>query len=237
MNLYTVLAALLLVGGSVSPALAGEAEEETAAVKKVSVCVDEDEGCGKQCIIKVQKADDEDKIIQMMAAECEDEPCIIKVKKGEGGPKVIKLKGNGLSLLGEGIDAETKAKVIDERIKHVRATSRLKVDLAVKKLELSKLMLADKPDDAKVTAKRKEINALKTKLEDLKLDHELAVKKILPEDARDLMMLDMLGLPGMCLGLPGCLTLDLEGLEEGPGIRKMVLIGGDEDTELLFDSW
>jgi hypothetical protein len=237
MNLTTVLVALLLLAGSSFPALAEEPEEQKAEMKRVSVCVDGDEGCGNKCIIKVQKGDEEDKVIQVMAGEDEDEPCIIKIKEGDAEPKVIKLKGKGLSLLGQGIDAETRAKVIDERIKHIRATSQLKADLAVRKLELRKLMLADEPDDAKVTAKRKEINALKTKLEDLKLDHELAVKKVLPEDAKDLMMLDMLGLPGMCLGLPGCLELDLEGLEHGPSIRKMMLIQGDEDTELLFDSW
>lgn len=251
MKLYTVLAAALLLAGCVFPALAEEAGESRVEMKKVAVSVDEDEGCEKICIVKVQKGegegepmivkvqegDGEAEVIQLMAGEGEDEPMIIKVKEGDAEPKVIKLKGKGLSLLGEGIDAETRAKVIDERIKHIRATSQLKADLAVRKLELRKLKLADKPDDDKVTAKRKEISRLEHELQEKQLDHELAVKKVLPEDAKDLMMLDMLGLPGMYLGLPGCLELDLEGLEEGPGIRKMVLIGGDEDTELLFDSW
>ena len=55
MNLYTVLVALLLLAGSSFPALAEEAGEQKAEMKRVSVCVDEDEGCGNKCIIKVHQ--------------------------------------------------------------------------------------------------------------------------------------------------------------------------------------
>ena len=235
MNLTTVMVSILLLAGSAVPALAEEAEEPQAEMKKVSVSVDEDEGCGQKCIIKVQKGDDDEKLIQVMAGEGEDEPMIIKVKEGDGEPRVVKLQGKDLSMLGEGIDAETRGKVIDERIKHIRATSQLKADLAVKRLELRKLRLADKPNDDKVTAKRKEISGLEHKLQEKTLDHELAVKKLLPEGASSLMLLDDLCLPGMCLGLSG-LDLDLDELGGGARIKKMVLIGDDEDSELLFDT-
>ncbi len=60
----------------------------------------------------------------------------------------------------------------------------LKADLDVKKAELDKLLLAEKPDKKSVYKKIDEIQTVRTKLERLKVDHRLEVRAFLTPDQR-----------------------------------------------------
>jgi len=143
----------------------------------------------------------------------DDEKCVV-LDEGEGGKvltisedgkkKVIKLKGGQLLDVDEKLDTEVRLKLLDAKIANLKATGQLKTDLAVKRAEVEKLELAKKPD-SDVVAKKKEINALKTRLHDARLDYEQAVKKLVPEDMYELYILGMgdeIDMLELSLGLP-----------------------------------
>ncbi len=150
--------------------------------------------------------------------------CIIKMNE-DGEHKVIKLKGSGLLGLDDDLDAETRGKLIDENIRLVRATGQLKTDLAVKRLELEKLELAENPNPDLVAAKKKEINGLEAQLKDKRLDYEAAARKLLPDDMEELYLL------GLGLGADDML-FDLSlGLPAGEGRRMIKCIKMKDDEE------
>ena len=60
----------------------------------------------------------------------------------------------------------------------------LTADLDVKRAELDKLLLAEKPDKKSVYKKIDEIQTVRTKLERLKVDHRLEVRAFLTPDQR-----------------------------------------------------
>ena len=194
MKTYLVTAAAVLAFALADPARAAETGEQTAkAQTKVKV----------QCL-------------------GEDEGCkVIKINKG-GEKKVIKLSGDGLLKLDNDLDTATRLKLLDAKISHLKATGPVKTDLAIKRLEAEKLDLSGRPD-AEVLARKKEVNALKAKLEDMKLDYEQQVKKLAPEGMAELYLLDLDdagALLDMSLGLPGM---------GGKSIIKCIDIDEDED--------
>jgi hypothetical protein len=159
-----------------------------------------DEACQVKCRTVVVNAGDDEKLVAL--DECEGGK-VITISE-DGKKKVIKLKGGKLLDVDEKLDTDIRLKLLDARIAHLKATGQLKTDLAVKRVEAEKLELAKKPD-AEITAKKKEINALKARLADAKLDYEQTVKKLVPEDMYELYMLgigDETDLLELSLGLP-----------------------------------
>jgi len=149
----------------------------------------------------------------VVLAAGDDENCVALGESGDckvitigkdGEKKVIRLKGGQLFDFDAKLDTAARLKLLDAKITQLKTTGQLKTDLAIKRIEAEKLELAGKPD-ADVVAKKKEVNALKTKLADARLDYEQTVKKLVPEEMYDLYMLglgDEDGLLELNLGLP-----------------------------------
>ena len=108
----------------------------------------------------------------------------------DGKKRVLKLKDGKLLDLEDKLDTDNHLKLLDAKIAYLKATGSLKTDLAVRRVEVEKLELAKKPD-SDVVAKKKEVNALKARLADARLDYEQAVKKLVPEEMADLYMLGL----------------------------------------------
>lgn len=134
-----------------------------------------DEACEVKCKTVVVKAGDDESLVALSEGEGGK---VITISK-DGEKKVIKLKGGQLLDVDAKLDTASRLKLMDAKIAHLKATGQLKTDLAVKRVEVEKLELAKKPD-AEITAKKKEINALKARLADAKLDYEQKVKKLVP---------------------------------------------------------
>jgi hypothetical protein len=169
--------------------------------------------------VVVTTGDDENCVALGESGDCK----VITISK-DGDKKVVRLKGGQLLDGYAKLDTADRLKLLDAKITHLKATGQLKTDLAVKRVEVEKLELAGKPD-ADVVAKKKEINALKARLADAKLDYEQTVKKLVPEDMYDLYMLglgDEADLFEMSLGLP-------VGAEKR--IIKRIELRGDDDLE------
>ncbi len=159
-----------------------------------------DEACQVKCKTMVIKAGDDENLVTLTEG---DGGQVVVVKK-DGEKKVIKLKDGKLLDLDEKLDTETQLKLLDAKIAYLRATGQIKADLAVRRAEAEKLELAKKPD-SDIVAKKKEINALKAKLADARLDYEQSVKKLVPEDLADLYTLNLgddADVLGLSLGLP-----------------------------------
>ncbi|MBM3330792.1 hypothetical protein FJY68_02935 [candidate division WOR-3 bacterium] len=159
-----------------------------------------DEACKVKCKTVVIKTGDDENLVTL--SEGDDGKLVTICEDGKN--KVIRLKGGKLLDVDDKLDTDAHLSLLDAKIAYIKATGSLKTDLAVKRAEAEKLELAKKPE-SDVTAKKKEINALKARLADARLDYEQAVKKLVPEDLADLYMLglgddtDMLSLS---LGLP-----------------------------------
>jgi hypothetical protein len=168
-----------------------------APIQAAEVC---DEACKVKCKTVVIKAGDDENLVTLSEG---DDGKLVTICE-DGKKKVIKLKGGKLLDVDDKLDTDAHLSLLDAKIAYIKATGSLKTDLAVKRAEAEKLELASKPE-AEVVAKKKEINALKARLADARLDYEQAVKKLVPEDLADLYMLglgddtDMLSLS---LGLP-----------------------------------
>jgi hypothetical protein len=190
---YAAVLAVVLAVVLATPAQAAEPCDEVGEVK---------------CKTMVIKTGDDENLVALTEGAGGK---VIVIKK-DGEKKVIKLKDGQLLDVDDKLDADTRLKLLDAKIAHLKATGQLKTDLAVKRVEAEKLELTKKPD-VQITAKKKEINALKARMADAKLDYEQKVKKLVPEDMVDLYM----------LGLgddPGLLELSL-GL--GTGLSKSII--------------
>jgi hypothetical protein len=195
-----VLAAVLAV---VLAAPAQAAETEKTVRKTVVVTTGDDENC----------------VALGERGDCK----VITIGK-DGEKKVVRLKGGQLLDLDAKLDTAARLKLLDAKITQLKTTGQLKTDLAIKRIEAEKLELAGKPD-AEVVAKKKEINALKAKLADARLDYEQAVKKLVPEDMADLYTLgvDDSDLLEFSLGLPAGLGKRI--------IKRIELRDDDEDSD------
>jgi len=180
----TYHAAILAVVLAVVLAAPAQAAETEKTVRKTVVVTTGDE---ENCVALGERGD-----------------CKVITIGRDGEKKVVRLKGGQLLDGYAELDTAARFRLLDAKITHLKATGQLKTDLAIKRIEAEKLELAGKPD-AEVVAKKKEINALKAKLADAKLDYEQTVKKLVPEDVYDLYMLglgDEDGLLELNLGLP-----------------------------------
>jgi hypothetical protein len=202
---YAAVLAVVLAVVLATPAQAAEPCDEVGEVK---------------CKTMVIKTGDDENLVALTEGAGGK---VIVIKK-DGEKKVIKLKDGQLLDVDDKLDADTRLKLLDAKIAHLKATGQLKTDLAVKRVEAEKLELTKKPD-AQITAKKKEINALKVRMADAKLDYEQKVKKLVPEDMVDLYMLglgDESGLLELNLGLGSGLSKSIikrielidDGLEE-----------------------
>lgn len=164
--------------------------------------------------VPAQAAETEKTVRKTVVVTTGDDENLVTLTKGDDGKlitisedgrkKVIKLKDGKLLDVDDKLDTDAHLSLLDAKIAYIKATGQIKTDLAVKRAEAEKLELAKKPD-SDIVAKKKELNALKTRLADARLDYEQAVKKLVPEDLADLYLLglgddtDMLSLS---LGLP-----------------------------------
>jgi len=203
---YAVALAVILAAVLATPAQAAECCDET---------------CKVTCRTVVVNAGDDEKLVSL--DECEGGK-VITISK-DGKKKILKLKDGKLLDVDEKLDTDTRIKLLDAKIAHLKATGQLKTDLAIMRAETEKLGLARKPD-AEMTAKKKEISELKARLEHARQDYEQTVKKLVPEDMYELYMLglgDETDLLGLSLGLPG-------GLGERV-IKRIELRDDDEDSD------
>jgi Spy/CpxP family protein refolding chaperone len=100
------------------------------------------------------------------------------------------------------LSAATRSMIIDEQIAYVRNTSQLRTDLAVRRLELEKLLMADKRDTSAINAKYEEIGNLQYRLQQATLASNSAMDKLVPNAERGHYGLNMVGY-GMNYGMMG----------------------------------
>jgi hypothetical protein len=202
---YAAVLAVVLVVALVAPAQAAEASAKPSKTK---------------CKTIIVNAGDDENLVTLSEG---DGGKLITINE-DGKKRIIKLKDGKLLDFDDKLDTDTHIKLLDAKIAYIKATGQLKADLAVKRVEAEKLGLAKKPD-AEITAKKKEINALKARLADAKLDYEQKVKKLVPEDMVDMYMLGLGGESGL-------LELNLGlGSEMSKRIIKRIELIDDGDEE------
>ena len=86
---------------------------------------------------------------------------------------------------------EQAGKLFDLRQKFLDDSASLRKDMMVKRAELRALWRAENPDEKQILAKLKEINAVKTKLQEKVVPFRLEVKKILPKRSEPKKQLSM----------------------------------------------
>ncbi|MGO8760420.1 MAG: Spy/CpxP family protein refolding chaperone [Desulfobaccales bacterium] len=86
---------------------------------------------------------------------------------------------------------EQAGKLFDLRQKFLDDSASLRKDMMVKRAELRALWRAENPDEKQILAKLKEINAVKTKLQEKVIPFRLEVKKILPKQSEPKKQLSM----------------------------------------------
>lgn len=87
--------------------------------------------------------------------------------------------GSGRGL-GRQLTPEQAAKAFDLRQKFYNDTVDLRRQLVIKQAELGELWRAKEPDQAKIAAKQKEINALRDKLQEKAIPYRLEMREICP---------------------------------------------------------
>lgn len=90
--------------------------------------------------------------------------------------------GRGRGMMAP-LTPEQAAQVFDLRQKFMNDTAALRKEMFVKRAELMALWQAETPDEKAITAKLKELNALKGQLLEKGVAHRLALKKIAPQAA------------------------------------------------------
>ncbi len=75
---------------------------------------------------------------------------------------------------------EQAGKAFDLRQKFMNETVNLRREMAIKQAELGQLWRAQEPDQAKIAAKQKEINALRDQLQEKAIAHRLALRDVCP---------------------------------------------------------
>jgi len=202
---YAVALAVVLAVALVAPAQAAEPCAQT---------------CETKCRKVIVKTGDDENLVTLSEGEGGK---LITINE-DGKKRIIKLKDGKLLDFDGKLDADTHIKLVDAKIAYIKATGGIRTDLAAKRAEAEKLELAKKPD-SDITAKKKEMNALKARLADARLDYEQAVKKLVPEDMADLYLLDIgdgTDVLGLSLGLPA---------GTGKKIIKRIQVQTDDDEE------
>ncbi len=89
-------------------------------------------------------------------------------------------KGMGGGGWGANITPEQSAKIFELKQKFMNDTAPLRQQMLQKRTELSALWQAPNPDQAKIAAKQKELNALRDQMQQKQLDFQMQVRKIAP---------------------------------------------------------
>lgn len=99
---------------------------------------------------------------------------------GQPGPKAMGMMG--ISSL----TTEQQNQIDDLRAGHIKDIAGIRTDIEIKQLELARLWRADKLDGGKIVAKVKELGELRSKLQVAKVNHHLAIYKLLtPEQQKE----------------------------------------------------
>jgi Spy/CpxP family protein refolding chaperone len=98
-------------------------------------------------------------------------------------PKMKMIKSGGPCCIPD-LTEEQQTQIDKLHLDLDKVVMPLKADLEVKKAELDKLLVTDKPDKKAVHKKIDEIYALKTKIKKTKVDNQLAVSALLTPDQR-----------------------------------------------------
>ena len=80
------------------------------------------------------------------------------------------------------LTAEQSAKLADLQKKHIEETSKLRSELAVKRIEFNQLLAQPQPNSEEVMAKQKEVTNLQSQLQQKCLRNQLEMRKILTEE-------------------------------------------------------
>jgi zinc resistance-associated protein len=89
-------------------------------------------------------------------------------------------KGHGCGMMGMQMTPDQAAKAFDLRQKFMNDTADMRKQMMVKQAELGELWRAKDPDKAKVTAKQKEISALRDQLQEKGTAFKLDMRKEFP---------------------------------------------------------
>ena len=89
-------------------------------------------------------------------------------------------KGHGCGMMGIQMTPDQAAKAFDLRQKFMNDTADMRKQMMVKQAELGELWRAKDPDKAKVTAKQKEISALRDQLQEKGTAFKLDMRKEFP---------------------------------------------------------
>ena len=114
-------------------------------------------------------------------------------------------RGNGpccnwdfTNVPGLNLTAEQKTKIADMRSAHLKDVKPLQDQMFSKKGDLRLLWQEKNPDQAKITAKQKEIRALRDQIEDKSTNHRWAIYKELTPEQQE--TLRAYGPAGRCMG-------------------------------------
>jgi len=93
--------------------------------------------------------------------------------------------GQGFAgVAGLNLSAEQMQKIAGLRTEMVKSSAATRTELDVKRAELKSLWSAKKPDRGAILAKHAQMNLLRQKLREVRVDHRLAVMKLLTAEQR-----------------------------------------------------
>ena len=93
--------------------------------------------------------------------------------------------GMGCGMMGAmNLTPDQAGKLFDLRQKFMNDTADVRKQMMVKHAELAALQKAEKPDQAAITAKQKEVNALRDQMQEKRTALQLEARKIAPELAK-----------------------------------------------------
>ncbi|MEO0079333.1 MAG: periplasmic heavy metal sensor [candidate division WOR-3 bacterium] len=87
-------------------------------------------------------------------------------------------------MVGPDLPLELERKMVEIELRYIRPIAELKADLAVKRFELRRLWLAEKPDSKAILAKAKELEGIRAKLAETRLKQRLEMMELLPIEQR-----------------------------------------------------
>jgi len=139
--------------------------------------------------------------------------------------------GCGGSLCGLDLTEKQKEKFKDLDLKHDKALLPLKSDLKILDAELSKLLIADKPDKTAIDQKIDEIGVVKVKIEKVKVKDKLARRALLTDKQR--VHFDKCG----CTGGEVNIEKHMMFLGDEDGEKKIIIkkMGEDDDSMIWRD--
>jgi hypothetical protein len=111
---------------------------------------------------------------------------------GRMGGGMMRLMAGAPMARTSGLSNATRIKMLDQQIAFVRNTADLRTDLAVRQLELQKLLLAAESDSIAIDSKYAEIGRIQNELEQAALLSTTAMGKLVPDNERGRHSLNML---------------------------------------------